>query len=66
MLMISNEKVVARKEDKQMRRVAGELVAVKSHLKSEIANMNSKIESMSNSFVTSLNNLTINLTTSTF
>ena len=56
MLMISNEKVVSRKEDKQMRRVAGKLVAVKSHLKCEIANINSKIESMSNSFVTSLIN----------
>ena len=54
--MISNEKVVSRKEDKQMRRVAGKLVAVKSHLKCEIANINSKIESMSNSFVTSLIN----------
>ena len=54
--MISNEKNVSRKEDKQIKRVEAELAAVKSHLKCEIANMNSKIESISNSFVTSLNN----------
>ena len=53
--MISNEKNVSRKEDKQIKRVKAELAAVKSHLKCKIANMNSKIESMSNSFASSLN-----------
>ena len=43
--MISNEKSVSRKADKQIKRVETELAAVKSHLKCEIANMNSKIES---------------------
>ena len=56
MPMISNEKDVSRKEDKQIKRVEAKLVAVKSCLKCEIACKNSKIESMSNSFVTSLNN----------
>ena len=54
--MISNEKNVSRKEDKQIKRVEAELAAVKSHLKCEIANMSSKIESMLNFFVTLLNN----------
>ena len=54
--MISNEKNVSRKEDKQIERFEAKLAAVKSHLKCAIANMNSKIESISNSFVTSLNN----------
>ena len=67
--MISNKKNVSRKEDKQIKRVEAELAAVKSHLKCQIANMNIKIESMSNSFVTSLNNFNVNdqlITTSTF
>ena len=50
--MISNEKNVSRKKCRQIKRVEAELAAVKSHLKCEIANMNSKVESMSNSFVT--------------
>ena len=54
--MTSNEKNISRMEDKQIKRVEVELAAVKSHLQCEIANMNSQIESMSNSFVTSLNN----------
>ena len=54
--MTSNEKNISRMEDKQIKRVEVELTAVKSHLQCEIANMNSQIESMSNSFVTSLNN----------
>ena len=54
--MISNEKNISRIEDKQIKRVEAELAAVKSHLKCKIANMNSKTDSMSNSFVTSLNN----------
>ena len=53
--MISNENNVSRKEDKQIKRVEAELAAVKRYLMCEIANMNSKTESMSNSFVTSLN-----------
>ena len=54
--MISTEKNVSRKEGKQIERVEAELAAMKSHLMYEITNMNSKIESISNSFVTSLNN----------
>ena len=54
--MISNEKNVSRKKDKQIERVEAELGAIKSHLKCEIGNMISKIESISNSFVTSLHN----------
>ena len=54
--MTSNEKNISRMEDKQIKRVEVELAAVKSHLQREIANMNSQTESMSNSFVTSLNN----------
>ena len=54
--MISNEKNVSRKEDKQIKRVEAELAAVKSHLKCEITNINSTIKSISNSFVISLNN----------
>ena len=54
--MISNEKNVSGKEDKQIKRVEAELEAVKSHLKCEIANMNSKMKSMTNSFVTLFNN----------
>ena len=53
---ISNESNVSRKEDKQIKRVEAELALVKSHWKWEIANMNSKTEFMSNSFVTSFNN----------
>ena len=67
--MISNKKNVSRKEDKQIKRVEAELAAVKSHLKCQIANINIKIESMSNSFVTSLNSFNVNdqlITTSTF
>ena len=41
--MISNEKNVSRKEDKQIKRVEVELVAVKSHLKCESANTSRKI-----------------------
>ena len=41
-----------KKEDKQIKTAEAELAAVKGHLKSEIANMNSKAESMSDSFVT--------------
>ena len=43
-------------ERKIIKTVEVELAAVKSHLKFEIANMNSKIESMWSSFVLSLNN----------
>ena len=53
--MISNEKNVSRKEDKKIERIEAELAVIKNHLKCEIANMNSKIESISKSFVTSLN-----------
>ena len=67
--MISNKKNVSRKEDKQIKSIEAELAAVKSHLKCQIANINIKIESMSNSFVTSLNSFNVNdqlITTSTF
>ena len=67
--MISNTKNVSRKEDKQIKSIEAELAAVKSHLKCQIANINIKIESMSNSFVTSLNSFNVNdqlITTSTF
>ena len=66
MPMISNEKDVSRKEDKQMKRVEAKLLAVKSRLKCEIACTNSKIESMSNSFVTSLNNFNNHLNSFNF
>ena len=52
---ISNEKNVSSKEDKQIKRAEAELADVKGHLKCEIAKMNSKAESLSDSFVTSLN-----------
>ena len=67
--MISNKKNVSRKEDKQIKSIEAELAAVKSHLKCQIANINIKIESMSNSYVTSLNSFNVNdqlITTSTF
>ena len=67
--MISNKKNVSRKEDKQIKSIEAELAAVKSHLKCQIANINIKIESMSNSFVTSLNSFNVNdqlITSSTF
>ena len=67
--MISNKKNVSRKEDKQIKSIEAELAAVKSHLKCQIANISIKIESMSNSFVTSLNSFNVNdqlITTSTF
>ena len=53
--MISNEKNVLRREDKQIEKNEAELAVVKSHLKCEIANMNNKIESILISFVNSLN-----------
>ena len=65
-LMISNEKDVLRKEDKQIKRVEAELEAVKGHMKCEIASVNSKTESMSNSFVTSLNNFNNQVNNSNF